>query len=62
MDVFNKNQIEKALNIPELILEIEKGFVAFSEGKVVVPSVGHMNFDDPLTKEQLTLTNLFSNR
>ncbi len=47
MDIFNKSQIEKALNIPELILEIERGFMAFSEGKVVVPTVGHMDFDDP---------------
>lgn len=39
--------IKSVLHIPDLLKVIEEGFVLFSEGKVVVPPVGHMGFQDP---------------
>lgn len=40
-------QIKSAVEPLELIRTLEEGFVAFSQGRVVVPPVGHLNFDDP---------------
>jgi ornithine cyclodeaminase/alanine dehydrogenase-like protein (mu-crystallin family) len=40
-------EIERALAGIDLIGEIETGFVAFSEGKVMVPPVGELLFEDP---------------
>ncbi len=47
MKKFTKEQIEKNLDIPKLILQMERGFVNFSEGKVIVPSPGHLHFESP---------------
>lgn len=44
---FNLDQIKKALENIDVTLAIEQGFVAYSEGKVVVPPVGEMMFEDP---------------
>ena len=40
-------EIEPILSSIDVISEIEKGFVAYSEGKVVVPPVGELLFEDP---------------
>lgn len=44
---FNLDQIKKALENIDVIQAVEQGFVAYSEGKVVVPPVGEMIFEDP---------------
>lgn len=43
-NIFTLDQIKSAINIPELINSIEEGFVLYSNGKVVVPPVGHLAF------------------
>ena len=45
--IFDRNQIEEALVDLNPIEAIEEGFIAYSEGKVVVPPVGELSFDDP---------------
>jgi ornithine cyclodeaminase len=40
-------QLEQAIDLPRLIDEIADGFVAYSAGRVVVPPVGHLGFDEP---------------
>ena len=44
---YDLNQINKALETIDPIQSIEEGFVAYSEGKVVVPPVGEMIFENP---------------
>jgi len=44
---YDLNQIKKALETIDPIQSIEEGFVAYSEGKVVVPPVGEMIFENP---------------
>ncbi len=41
------DEIKRLLDVPQLLREIETGFVLYSEGKVVVPPVGFLHFDDP---------------
>jgi ornithine cyclodeaminase len=41
------DEIKALVDTPQLIEEIETGFVLYSEGKVVVPPVGFLHFDDP---------------
>jgi ornithine cyclodeaminase len=45
--VFNLKQIKAVLETLDPVTAIEEGFVAYSEGKVVVPPVGELIFDDP---------------
>lgn len=45
--IFNLKQIKKALEKTDVIKIIEEGFVAYSQGKVIVPPVGEMLFDNP---------------
>jgi len=40
-------EIKRLIDTPQLIHEIETGFVLYSEGKVNVPPVGFLHFDDP---------------
>jgi ornithine cyclodeaminase len=40
-------QIKKSLNPLQVIRAIEEGFAAYSEGRVKVPPVGHLCFDEP---------------
>lgn len=40
-------EIKDLVDVPELIAEIEAGFVLYSQGKVNVPPVGFLHFDDP---------------
>jgi ornithine cyclodeaminase len=46
-EIINREQIERALERVDVTAAIEEGFVAYSEGKVVVPPVGELLFDDP---------------
>ncbi|MFH1765144.1 MAG: ornithine cyclodeaminase family protein [Gemmatimonadota bacterium] len=46
-EIFNREQIEGALKRVDVTAAIEEGFIAYSEGKVVVPPVGELVFDDP---------------
>lgn len=45
--IIGLNQIKEILKKIDPIQKIEEGFVAYSQGKVVVPPVGEMIFDDP---------------
>ena len=45
--VLKLDEIKRLIDIPQLIREIEVGFVLYSEGKVVVPPVGFLHFDEP---------------
>ena len=45
--VLKLDEIKRLIDIPQLIREIETGFVLYSEGKVNVPPVGFLHFDDP---------------
>lgn len=47
MKVLNKRQIEAVLLELDLIPIIEAGFVAYSEGRAIVPPVGELLFADP---------------
>ena len=46
-EIFNREQIERALQRIDVTSAIEEGFIAYSEGKVVVPPVGELVFEDP---------------
>lgn len=46
-DVFGLSEIKTCLSNLDLIKRIEEGFVAYSQGKVVVPPVGELIFDSP---------------
>ncbi|MFB3106936.1 MAG: ornithine cyclodeaminase family protein, partial [Pseudomonadales bacterium] len=45
--VLKLDEIQRLIDTPQLIQEIESGFVLYSEGKVVVPPVGFLHFDQP---------------
>jgi ornithine cyclodeaminase len=45
--VVELDEIKSLVDIPKLIKAIEDGFVLYSEGKVVVPPVGFLNFEQP---------------
>ena len=45
--VLTLDEIKRVIDTPRLIQEIEAGFVLYSEGRVVVPPVGFLHFDDP---------------
>ena len=45
--IFNRAQIEDALRQVDVTTAVEEGFVAYSQGKTVVPPVGEMVFEDP---------------
>lgn len=40
-------EIKRLIDVPQLLREIEAGFVLYSEGKVNVPPVGFLHFDEP---------------
>jgi ornithine cyclodeaminase len=46
-EIFDREQIEQALEGVDVVPAIEQGFEAYSQGKVVVPPVGEMIFRDP---------------
>jgi ornithine cyclodeaminase len=45
--VLKLEEIKRLINVPQLIREIENGFVLYSEDRVVVPPVGFLHFDQP---------------
>jgi len=45
--ILTLGQIRHAVEPLELIRAMEEGFVAYSQQRVTVPPVGHLNFDDP---------------
>lgn len=45
--VVDADACERALSEPELIEEIAHGFIDYSQGRVVVPPVGHLGLTDP---------------
>ncbi len=45
--VLKLDEIKRLIEVPQLIQEIEKGFVLYSDGQVTVPPVGFLHFDDP---------------
>lgn len=45
--VYEFDQIMSVMKSVQAIPEIEKGFVAYSEGKTVIPPVGELQFEDP---------------
>jgi ornithine cyclodeaminase len=45
--VLELDEIKRLVDVPQLIREIESGFVLYSEGRVTVPPVGFLNFSDP---------------
>jgi ornithine cyclodeaminase len=46
-EIFNREQIERALEGLDVTGAIEEGFIAYSAGKTVVPPVGELVFEDP---------------
>lgn len=46
--VVELDELQRLIDIPQLIDEIEAGFVLYSQGKVVVPPVGFLHFEEPL--------------
>lgn len=45
--VMELDEIRSRIDVPAMIQAIEDGFVLYSDGKVVVPPVGFLNFTDP---------------
>ncbi len=45
--VLTLDEIKRVIDTPRLIQEIESGFVLYSEGRVVVPPVGFLHFEEP---------------
>jgi ornithine cyclodeaminase/alanine dehydrogenase-like protein (mu-crystallin family) len=46
-NIYTLEQIKKVINYSELLQAIEQGFVLYSQGKVIVPPVGHLGFQNP---------------
>lgn len=45
--ILRKDQLEKQLDFPKILEALEKGFVMYSQKKVVVPPVGSLHFENP---------------
>jgi ornithine cyclodeaminase len=45
--IYSRAELLAAIHPGELIQAVEDGFAAYSRGEVVVPPVGHLNFDEP---------------
>jgi ornithine cyclodeaminase len=45
--VVNLDEIKRLIDRSKIVAEIEAGFVLYSAGKVVVPPVGFLNFENP---------------
>ncbi|MHC4437172.1 MAG: Rossmann-fold NAD(P)-binding domain-containing protein [Planctomycetota bacterium] len=45
--IYDLAQIKRVLKSIQAVQEIEKGFVAYSEGKAVIPPVGELQFKEP---------------
>lgn len=47
MKILTRKQIERVVSIPAILETVEQGFVAYSEGKTVIPPVAALHFEDP---------------
>ncbi len=47
MEILNKDTIQNLLGGIDLVPLIEKGFIAYSSGQVIVPPIGELTFKDP---------------
>ncbi len=47
MEILSLSQLKKLIDIGQLITNLEEGYVLYSEGRVKVPPVGFLNFEDP---------------
>jgi ornithine cyclodeaminase len=45
--IYSRAELQAAVHPAELIQAVEDGFAAYSRGEVVVPPVGHLDFEDP---------------
>ena len=45
--VLQLDEIKRLVDVPQLIADLENGFVLYSDGKVNVPPVGFLHFDAP---------------
>jgi len=45
--ILQLDEIKRLVDVPQLIAELESGFVLYSDGKVNVPPVGFLHFDNP---------------
>jgi ornithine cyclodeaminase len=45
--IYSLDQIKRVLKSIRVIPEIEKGFIAYSQGKAVIPPVGELQFKEP---------------
>jgi ornithine cyclodeaminase len=45
--IYSRAELLAAIHPAELIQAVEDGFAAYSRGEVVVPPVGHLDFDEP---------------
>ena len=45
--VLQLDEIKRLVDVPQLIADLERGFVLYSDGKVNVPPVGFLNFENP---------------
>ena len=45
--IYSRAELQAAIHPAELIQAMEDGFVAYLRGQVVVPPVGHLDFDEP---------------
>lgn len=47
MHIFNRRQVESAIDRASLIAALEAGYAAYSRGEVDVPPVGYLRFESP---------------
>ncbi|MFB3813838.1 MAG: hypothetical protein ACE14L_06975 [Terriglobales bacterium] len=47
IETYTRAQLEKVMKPEEVIRAVEEGFIAYSQGKAVIPPVGELLFDDP---------------
>lgn len=45
--VYGRAQIEEVIRPAEVIVAVERAFVAYSKGEAVIPPVGQLDFEDP---------------
>lgn len=47
MQIYTKEQIEKTIDIPYLIAEIEKGLILYSKEKAIIAPSSFLHFETP---------------
>ncbi len=46
-NIWTRSQIEAAIDLPFCLQKTAEGFIAYSNGQAVVPSIGHLDFKEP---------------